>query len=406
MTDVDALEVPEDFLFGASTSPHQVEGDNVHSDMWALENMLASPLPEKSGRACDSYHRWGEDMDLLAGAGLTAYRFGIEWARIEPAPGVVDEQAVEHYRSMVEGALRRGLSPVVTLHHFTSPAWFAAAGGWTAPDAVAHFSRYVETVAPLLREARAVVTINEPNMVAIMPRLLSGETSSREPGVLPDPDPALADALEAAHRAAVGLLHEQLPGVPVGWSVANQCVEAITDGMERARQYQEAIEDRFLRVSVGDDFVGVQSYTRTVFGPGGRLVPPGRTTGNGWEFYPQALGWAVRHSFEITHAPVLVTENGIATSDDDARVEYLEGALAGLAGAMRDGIPVLGYLHWSLLDNYEWGSWAPRFGLIAVDRATSDDHDPTFARTPKASLAWLGRWARKGALPLPRIQGN
>ncbi|WP_218040150.1 family 1 glycosylhydrolase [Actinomadura sp. WMMB 499] len=128
---------------GAATSPHQTEGNNVASDFWALENRPDGFLPERSGDACDSYHRWPDDLDIVRDLGLNAYRFGLEWARIEPVEGHVSRAALAHYRRLVEGCLARGLTPVVTLHHFTSPLWFSKAGGWTGDGAVERFRRYV-----------------------------------------------------------------------------------------------------------------------------------------------------------------------------------------------------------------------------------------------------------------------
>ncbi|MEU4743890.1 family 1 glycosylhydrolase, partial [Actinosynnema sp. NPDC023658] len=139
---------PGDFLWGAATAAHQVEGNNTTSDLWAFENAPDSFLPERSGDACDSYHRWPEDLDLVRDLGLNSYRFSVEWARVEPAPGHVSRAQLAHYRRVVEGCLDRGLTPVVTLHHFTTPAWFRAAGGWTATDAVARFRDYVRSVLP------------------------------------------------------------------------------------------------------------------------------------------------------------------------------------------------------------------------------------------------------------------
>lgn len=390
----DTAAWPREILWGASTSPHQVEGNNTRSDWWQYETASGSPLPEASGDACDSFHRWGEDMDLLRDAGLNAYRFGIEWARIEPREGVVDDAALEHYAAMIAGARARGLHPVLTLHHFTHPAWFAARGGWTHPEATAAFLAHVRRFAPLLRDAAAVVTINEPNIVAIMHRVLSGQASlaSGLGGGLPLPDAQVGDVLIGAHHAAVDLLHELVPGVPVGWSVAQQVVRSIPGGEALAAQYREAIEDRFVRAAEDDDFLGVQAYTRTVFGPDGKLPADhagAPVTMTGWEYHPEAVAEAVDDVRSLLpDIDLLVTENGIATDDDAQRVAYLTGALAALDQRVRDGARFRGYLHWSLLDNYEWGSWHPRFGLVSVDR----DHG--FTRTAHPSLAWLGSHAR------------
>nr|BFE82489.1 hypothetical protein GCM10020093_050900 [Planobispora longispora] len=206
------LSFPEGFLWGAAGSAHQIEGNNVASDLWALENRPGSVMRERSGDACDSYHRWHEDLDIVRGLGLTAYRFSVEWARVEPVEGQISLAALAHYRRVIEGCLERGLTPVVTLHHFTSPFWFQLAGGWLSGEAVARFRRYVRAVLPILDGVEWVCTINEPNMLAMVASIMNqggnGEGDGREEraenaaGALPAPDPAVADALAAAHRAA------------------------------------------------------------------------------------------------------------------------------------------------------------------------------------------------------------
>lgn len=396
--------LPEGFLVGASTAAHQIEGGNVNSSWWYFEHHPKSPIEEVSGDAADSYHRWPDDLDLVADLGLTAYRFSIEWARVEPAPGEISRAAIQHYGRMIDGCHQRGIEPVVTLHHFTDPLWFWQAGGWTARDAADRFVRYVEALLPILGSVRWIVTINEPNMAAIMARVGSRvspeeRAADEERDVagapLPAPQRASSAGLVAAHRAARTLLHDRLPGAQIGWSIANQVVQAVAGGEEVAERYAEVVEDEFLRVSRDDDFIGVQSYTRTVFGPDGvvRDDPEHERTLMDWEHYPQGLEHAVGHTRDVVgDVPVLVTENGIATSDDERRIAYTTEALEGLLRAMSDGIDVRGYLHWSLLDNYEWGSYRPTFGLVAWD-------PETFDRAPKASARWLGEVARRRRLP-------
>lgn len=390
--------LPSGFLWGAATSAHQTEGNNVASDWWAMENAPGAPF-QRSGDAVDSYHRYPEDMGLLADAGLNAYRFGIEWARIEPAPGHFSRAALDHYRRMITAARQRGLSPVVTLHHFTVPAWFAADGGWLRPDAVERFSRYVEYASQILDDVEWVCTINEPNMIAIVSvvlrrRVQGGASEAVTAHVLPEPDREISDALIAAHRNSVDVLR-RTTNAKVGWTVAQQAFTPTPGNENVFARVKESYEDRFLAAARGDDFIGVQSYTSQPVGPEGPVPHPPHPDNTlvGSAYRPDALGIALRNAWEVgAGTPLLVSENGIATADDDQRIAYTQAALRHLEEAHAEGIDIRGYLHWSALDNYEWGRWEPTFGLIAVDRET-------FRRTPKPSLAWLGDVARRGGLP-------
>jgi beta-glucosidase len=386
---------PEGFLWGAATAAHQIEGNNVNSDWWVREHAPGTDLAEPSGDAADSYHRYPEDIALLASLGMNAYRFSIEWARIEPEQGFVSKAELAHYRRMVDTCREHGLTPSVTLHHFTHPRWFARLGGWRNPAAPELFERFTEIALPVLGDdVEWVCTINEPNMVA-MTRGEEGTemTASR----LPAPDPQITDALIDAHRRSRAVL-AQLPQVRSGWSVATQAYHAAPGAEEATKAYGYPREDIFLDAAKGDDWIGVQAYLRTFIDPEGNPLPVpegAETTLTGWEYFPPALGIGVRNAWERTGGvPVVVTENGMATQDDARRIDYTHDALAGLHDVMADGVDVRGYLHWSALDNYEWGSYAPTFGLIGWDRET-------FARTPKPSAHWLGGVARTGELTHP-----
>lgn len=386
-----SFHLPESFLWGASTAAHQIEGMNVNSDFWAHEHneLLAGRFKDKSGDACDSYHRWPEDMDLLAGFGFTDYRFSIEWARIEPAPGEFSNAEIAHYRAMVEGAIERGLRPMLTLNHFTLPRWFDEQGGWLSDDAVEIFGRFIEAAAPIFASGvERICTINEPNMVARFATLRKMLTGAGNEVVASDHgyDGSATQALIKAHKKAVDVLKRIAPHIQTGWSVAIQNQHVVEGGEVVAAEIAERARDVFVRASAGDDWTGVQSYARVFIGPEGELpVPEGaQKTLTGWEYYPPALGEALRTVWALVPGtPIIVTENGIAESDDARRIAYTSGALDGLRTALADGIDVRGYYHWSALDNYEWGSYIPTFGLIAVDRET-------FVRTPKPSAAWLG----------------
>jgi beta-glucosidase len=399
-------ELCDGFLWGAATAPHQIEGNNVNSDLWAREQQHI-PGMERSGDAVDGYHRYAEDMRLLAEAGLNAYRFGIEWARIEPAEGHFSRAELAHYRRMIETALGLGLTPVVTLHHFSNPRWFADDGGWTDPRASERFQAYVTAAASILDGVEWVCTFNEPNMLALMTMLRraakSGEkkkwTSPTVEGaarpVMPDPDPEIGRQLAEAHHVARDILRKDTDAA-VGWTVACQALTPTPGNEELHRTIQYVREGLYLRAARGDDFIGVQSYSSQTVDANGIVAhpvhPDNTLVGNAYR--PDALGIAVRQAWEMTgHTPVLVTENGIATADDHRRIAYTSEALRHLFAAIDDGVDVRGYLHWSALDNFEWGHWEPTFGLIAADRTT-------FERRPKPSLGWLGGVARSGGRDL------
>jgi beta-glucosidase len=213
---------------------------------------------------------------------------------------------------------RRGITPVVTLHHFTSPQWLRAAGGWTAEGTARRFADYARAVRPFLDGVEWVCTINEPNMLAIVAALRGSWADGSAPTHLPEPDDGVAAALTDAHHAARDVLGD-VSGLKVGWTVANHPVTVLDGGEELAERWRWLREGRFLEAADGDDFIGVQAYTRTLTGPDGP-VPPAenvRRTLTGWEFYPGALGNALRRTAaQLPGAPLLVTENGIATGDD------------------------------------------------------------------------------------------
>ncbi|WP_110587985.1 glycoside hydrolase family 1 protein [Microbacterium suaedae] len=403
---------PDKFLWGASTAGHQIEGGNVNSDWWAREQ--STPGMELSLDACDSYHRFDEDIALLAEAGLDSYRFSFEWSRIEPIPGHFSRAALDHYRRVVDACLARGVTPVVTLQHFTTPQWFAEAGGWTSPDASDRFVRYVAETTRILEGVEWVATMNEPNMqAAIMTamqrvsaaadgewtsptveREQSGEDRQRAArNMLAYADPEIGRMFAGIHHAAREVLRERTDA-KVGWTVAAGALTAAPGGEEKLREVRYGKEDVFWEGSRGDDWVGVQAYSSQEVDEHGPVPHPPHPENTlvGTAYRPDSLGMAVRHAAEVTGGvPILVTENGIATGDDPQRIRYTREALAGLRAAMDDGVDVRGYLHWSLLDNFEWGHWEPTFGLVAVDRET-------FARDPKPSLAWLGDVARRNGL--------
>ncbi|QFU92551.1 Beta-glucosidase A [Amycolatopsis sp. YIM 10] len=383
---------PGGFLWGAATAAHQVEGNNLNNDWWKLEQD-AAPHVQYSGDAVDSYHRYEEDMRLLAEAGFTAYRFSLEWSRIEPLPGKFSRAELAHYRRMIDTAQRLGLTPVVTLHHFTHPGWLGAHDAWLRDDAIKLFTRYAEEASTILDGVEWVCTINEPNVLAVNHGALAEVAAGRPYPFDALPDQRVGAALIEAHRATAPLVR-QATGAKVGWTVANQALLPAPGGEAKHAEVQWIWEDRYLETSRDDDFIGVQSYTSQLVDENGIIAHPERpdNTITGWAYRPDAIGIAVRHTRDVVgDVPILITENGIATGDDERRIAYTREALGHLLDAMAEGIDVRGYLHWSLLDNFEWGRWEPTFGLVAVDRET-------FERRPKPSFGWLGSVAKANTL--------
>jgi len=387
---------PDGFRWGTATAAHQIEGGNWNNDWWAWEHTEGSGCVEPSGDACDSWHRWPEDVALCVDLGLTDYRFSIEWSRIEPEEGEWSPAAVDHYRRQCEVLIAAGLDPVVTFHHFTTPRWVAAEGGWTDPATADRFAafcrRAAEELAPVLRRA---CTINEPNVVSTIGHLLGAfPPGARDVELRRKVNGIFCDA----HRKAVEAIRASAPEVPVGitLSMTDYQAEGGPGAEARLDRIRHRMEDEFLAATEGDDFVGVQTYSRDRIGSDGRLEPEEgvETLPMGYEFWPQSLEATIRRAWEVTggEVPILVTENGIGTFDDEQRIRYVRTALEGVLAAIADGVDVRGYTYWSLLDNFEWAfGYRPRFGLVEVDRTT-------FERRPKPSAAWYGSVARANAL--------
>ncbi|HWY14117.1 MAG TPA: family 1 glycosylhydrolase [Rhizomicrobium sp.] len=406
---------PDGFLWGTATAAHQVEGGNVASDLWLMENVPQSLFAEPSGDACDHYHLYPHDLALLRGLGFGAYRFSIEWARIEPEEGFYSRAALDHYRRMIAACRALGIVPIVTFHHFTAPLWFTREGGWTVSGSVDRFARYCETAGRALgdlilyactineanvpmmitaqREADGGARRESPERFAKIARRCGGEAGRWAPFLHCD-GRAASTQLIAAHRKGYEALKSAGLSCPVGITLALLDMQSEPGGEAIRDAAEHLIQGQFLESTRGDDFVGVQTYTRIRFGPNGHLPPPknAERTQMGYEFYPEALDATVRTAARVSGCPILVTENGIGTEDDSRRIAYAKRALEGLHAAIADGVDVRGYIHWSLLDNYEWlEGYRPKFGLVAVDRGTQ-------ARRPKPSGYWLGELARHNAL--------
>ncbi len=439
----------EKFLVGAATAAHQVEGNNIHSDYWAMENAEVSQFVEPSGDAVDHYNRYQEDILMLKAAGHNAYRFSVEWARIEPEKDHFDENEVAHYRDVIRFCKENDIEPVVTLYHFTSPKWLICEGGWDNEMVVERFEKYTRyIVSELGSELHYICTINEANMRlqirAISERymaLMKAKMEAAKSGAAgsaadekekkpeknnlegqvqvglnlnnpmekyklvamenakifgdPQPHTFVSGAGEhgdeiviKCHQAAKAAIKELYPEIKVGITLSLHDMQSVEGGEEIAQKEWDEEFAHYIPYIKDDDFFGLQNYSRAIYGPDGALpVPEGsKKTQMDYENYPEALGHVIRRvSEELPGMDVIITENGIATSDDKERVEFIKVATDGVKSCIADGIPVKGYFYWSLMDNFEWQKgFGMTFGLCAVDRTTME-------RKPKESMSFVGQ---------------
>jgi beta-glucosidase len=405
-------KAPKGFLWGTAISAYQSEGNNTNTDCWLLENLNPTLYKDRSGDACDSYHRFAEDIALNAALGLNAYRFGIEWARIEPSPGQFSNAELDHYEKVLEACHAHGQTPIVTYNHFTSPRWFSERGSWEQADAPELFARYCETVTRRLGPLMGLATtFNEANIQELVkviaplspPSPVTAQmiaaarkaTGSEKFATLVYSDSEISGPLLLeGHRKAYAAMKAARGSLPVGVSLTTQEIQgvgpnSIAPQME-ARLYGGWIEAARSHA----DFVGVQTYMRLIYDDKGWAGWPkgAEMTQAGYEFYPQALAATIRWAHKTIGKPIYVTENGIATDDDSRRSAFIDLALEGVRACLDEGIPVHSYLYWSLLDNFEWTSgYGKHFGLVAVDRTT-------FKRTPKPSAFHFGRRAKSNLI--------
>ncbi|HUY16880.1 MAG TPA: family 1 glycosylhydrolase, partial [Acidimicrobiales bacterium] len=290
--------------------------------------------------------------------------------------------ALDHYRAVLTACRDRDIVPVVTLHHFTLPLWVADQGGFEHPDIAQWMADYASRVGAELGDLIGIAcTINEPNIVAIMGYLLGNF-----PPQVTDWNRFVAvnQTMRACHAAVRDALKAGPGNFPIGLPLSMQEYEAVPGFELRMESFREEMEDKYLRSLRGDDYVGVQCYTKVVLGPDGVVsVPDAEVTDMGYLFWPQSVEYTIRRAAAITDAPIIMTENGIGTADDTQRVRYLTEALKGIRTLLDEGVDLRGYFQWSLLDNFEWTlGYRPQFGIVAVDRTT-------FARTLKPSATWF-----------------
>jgi beta-glucosidase len=408
---------PANFLWGVATAGHQIEGNNVASDYWLLENLPVTDFTERSGDACDSWNRWQEDVALVKAMGLNTYRFSLEWARIEPEQGQFSNAALQTYRRMCSACREQGIMPIVTFHHFVSPRWFAMNGGWEAENAPELFARYVTRAMGAVGDViGAACTMNEPNAQVTSYVMRGEQPAPREAAMLAEARRRtgsdcfgayfMGDAFKvrdgciAAHRLATEAIKTVAPGLKTGLTLALQDMVPGPGGEARHARIFEQARRPFYEACATDDFIGTQMYNRFVTGPDGYLPAPHGPLVNRWgaEASPDVLPAVLREVKTYCGAPMLISENGIDTDDDALRARHLSESIALMKQSIDGGMNILGYIHWSLIDNFEWRSgYAPKFGLHSVDRTT-------FARTAKPSAAIFKDIAqRAGASPVSQL---
>ncbi|MFH1877848.1 MAG: glycoside hydrolase family 1 protein [Candidatus Omnitrophota bacterium] len=394
---------PENFLWGASTSAHQVEGENMNNDWWEWEK---NGNTEPSGKACDHYTRFKNDFETAKKLGHNAHRLGIEWARLEKQEGIWDQSEWDHYKEVLKKLRGLNIEPIVTLNHFTVPLWLARKGSWTNPESVFFFERFaLKAIQELGSLAKYWITINEPHMLAFISYFYGKWTPC-----VKSPEKAftvLTNMLKA-HARSYRIMHEAgeaangiiRPEIGIAKAVAAFHPYSFFSLKDRlaARNRSKFHNHCFIlsalkgRVLIPGrereplcckktlDFIGLNYYYRQFIheqknwlnDPLGGISQKKHKDENiktdmGWEIYPRGL-YEVIKSFSKYRLPVMITENGLATTDDSLRKKFIKQHLYFLLKAMDEGANVTGYLHWSLLDNFEWAEgYSKRFGLVEVN---------------------------------------
>lgn len=417
----DQMRFPKGFRWGASTAGHQIEGNNVNSDLWFLENLPATTFKDRSGDACDSYHRFDDDIDLLRRMGLNAYRFSIEWSRVEPSRGHFSLAEIEHYRRQLAALRKAGIDPVVTFFHVAAPRWFAEAGGWLNPEAPDLFANFCDKVTRALGDGIAqACTINEPQVGLTYRAFSAGgnyfkDADARELKVheearsrtgatrfitMNHPDiRGMTPQLIAGHEKAFAAIKAVRSDLPTGVTLNLVDFQPGNEGSEHLKLREIAYGEWMAAARRAGDFIGVQTYRQILIPGAGAKLPalPAMPFVKAEEMtevikQPSALQNTVEYAYQQTRKPIFVTENGIETDNDARRVWYIPQALAALHAAIAKGIPVIGYMHWSLIDNFEWTrGYDAKFGLASVNRET-------FQRTLKPSAAVYGKIVKANAI--------
>lgn len=407
---------PRHFLWGAATASHQVEG-GTHNQwtVWELENAKAKaaqadyqlhdyPTWDKikaeaknpdnyvSGDLGDHYNRYKEDFEYLEKMNMNAYRFSIEWSRVEPEEGTWNSEAIAHYKEYLSELHRRNIEPVVTLFHFTLPVWFTEKGGFEKRSNVAYFVRYADKImSELGNSVRFIITINEPEVYGFESYYLQNWPPNKS-SIYKMWRVSVNQA--TAHRKAAKVLHEINRRYKVGiaknttyfFAGDNSWLSKLS-----ASIFQYFQDDYFINKYIRHcDFLGVNYYqSQRVFGY--RIFNSEKTDYSDvdWMLAPSDIEYALERLSAKYKKPLIITENGLADAEDKYREWWIKETIIGMQKALKKNVDLIGYFHWSLLDNFEWayGKW-PRFGLVAIDYKTGK-------RTLRPSAAWFGKVLKK-----------
>ena len=416
---------PNNFIFGTAVASYQVEGGIYNNDWTAWENNKNSKCEEQCGEACKHYDLIDTDINLLKTLGINAFRFSIEWSRVEPSKNNFDEKEIKHYIDKTKKLLSEDILPIITFHHFTTPQWVSDEGSWANSNVIGYFNNYVEKIMKSLpKEVQYFNTINEPGIFTFFGYF---STNKFPPGIADEKVffKASNNVIEA-HKKARNTIKKYNHNAKVGMTHALQ--EWEDDDNKRIKQYLKYnLEDKFLEASKEDDFIGLQTYTIVRFprsillsiatpflldipivrrfilprilqifaGRNGRIDTDTRTTKMGYEYRPEAVLYNIERLTKFFDGKdIFITENGIATDNDEERIEFVSTVLNDIHNYLDTNKNVIGYLYWSLLDNFEWDlGYQMNFGLVEVDKET-------FERKPHKSAIWFGEISKNNELDI------
>ena len=403
---------PDQFFWGASTASHQVEGNNNNQwSRWELEyakefaqgaHERLGELPDwktikpkaedpdnyVSGKGVDHFRRYKEDFDTVKDLNLNAFRFGIEWSRLEPEEGNWDASAFAHYKTYIAELRRRGIEPFMNIWHWTEPTWFADKGGFEKHANLVYFDRLVEKISQeLLDDIGYVITLNEPNVYASF-SYLTGEWPPQKKSMVTFL--AVYWNLTRAHRRAYRILKKKKPSLHVGVAAQLANIQA-----KRPHNMLDNFSTKWMRyfwnwwflnrIRNQQDFIGFNYYFTDYYtGMLKQKNPEVPKNDLGWYMEPEGLYPLLLRVWSHYKKPIIITENGVADGDDQYRRWWIEETIVAMERVLSEGVDLRGYFHWSLLDNFEWKyGWWPKFGLVAVDRQNG------MKRTIRPSARWF-----------------